>query len=185
MQKHAVNLIIKSTHEPPILSKLRVFLPISAVVSLTLFVILFLSSLIYINHNNAEFNTAKTQIDNLERLIGSQKNAEGIYTLTLVRVKTIAQLKSGNKNYTKLLTEIFKLQSPGLTISQTTVDKKNSVTIAATASSSATLDDFVNTLLKQQVVKLFSDIKSSGVVRDKNGGYLLSISLQPNPSLLQ
>lgn len=185
MQKHSVNLIIKRSNEPPIITKLKVILPIAAVVSLTLFVIFFFSSIIYISRNNQEFNSLKTQITNLEKLISAAKNTEGIYTLTVSRVKTIDQLNSTHKNYFNLLTEIKKLQLSGINLTQVTIDKKNAVVLAVSASSSASLDNFVTTLENRDISKVFSDIKSSGIVKDKTGSYLLSISLKPNPGLLQ
>lgn len=185
MQKHSVNLVIARAEESPLLIKLKKILPIVAAVSLCLFVIFFFSSLVYINRNREEFNSLKLQIDNLEKKISQAKNAEGIYTFTVARVKTIGDLQNGNKNFTKLLSAINKLQTNGMFFSQTTVDKKNAVTIATIASSSSALDGFVTTLVRSETAKLFSDIKSSGIVRDKNGAYLLSISLKPVPDLLQ
>lgn len=185
MQKHSVNLVIAKEEESPLLIKLKKILPIVAAVSLCLFVIFFFSSLVYISRNREEFNSLKLQIDNLEKKISQAKNSEGIYTLAVARVKTIADLQNGNKNFAKLLSEINKLQSSGIFFSQATVDKKNAVTVAITASSSAMLDDFVKTLVKSEAAKLFSEIKSSGIVRDKNGAYLLSVSLKPAPNLLQ
>lgn len=185
MQKHSVNLVIAREEESPHVVKFKKILPILAALSLCLFVIFFFSSLVYISRNRVEFNSLKLQIDNLEKKISQQKNAEGVYILTVARVKTIADLQNGNKNFTKLLSEINKLQSNGVFFSQTTVDKKNAVTIATIASSSSALDDFVATLIRAETAKLFSEIKSSGIVRDKNGAYLLSVSLKPNSSLLQ
>lgn len=185
MQKHSVNLVIAREEESPHLVKLKKILPIVAAVSLCLFVIFFFSSLVYISRNREEFNSLKVQVDNLEKKISQQKNTEGIYTLTVARVKTIIDLQNGNKNFAKLLSEINKLQSSGVFFSQATVDKKNTVTVAMIASSSSVLDDFVATLVRAETAKLFSEIKSSGIVRDKNGAYLLSISVKPDPTLLQ
>ncbi|MBI3379231.1 hypothetical protein HY029_00585 [Candidatus Gottesmanbacteria bacterium] len=185
MAKHSVNLVIKKENELPVVKKLRLLLPIFSAVSLFIFVILFLSSIIYINKNNSEYNSLRLQIDNLEKRISANKNAEGIYILTVSRVKTIDQLSNGNKKFISLLSEILKLQSSGVLISQTNIDKKNSVTVSVTASSAASLDEFATKLLNADAAKLFSDIKTSGIVRDKNAGYLLSVSFKPSTSLLE
>jgi len=185
MQKHSINLLIAKEEESPQLVKLKKIFPILAVVSLCLFIISFFFSLIYISRNQAEFMSLNLQIDNLEKNISQQKNSEGVYTLTISRIKTIEDLQNGNKNFAKLLSEINKLASNGVVFSQATIDKKNAVTIAAIASSSSALDDFVASLVRAETAKLFSDIKSSGIVRDKNGAYLLSVSLKPNSNLLQ
>lgn len=185
MTKYSVNLVINKSAESPLVAKAKIFLPVTAIVSLALFVIFFLSSLVYINKNNQKFNALKIQIDNLEKRISANKNAEGVYVLTVSRIKTIDQLGTHSKKFTPLLSEILKMQSGGLVISQATIDKKNAVTVALTASSSGTLDEFVTALMKAESNKLFSDIKSSGIVRDKDGSYLLSVSLNPNPTLFQ
>lgn len=185
MEKRSVNLIIQKSKESPLFIKLKLMLPIVATVSLSLFVIFFLSSIIYINRNNSEFNASKTQIENLEKKISGNKNTEGIYTLTVSRIKTISQLGSGNKNYALLLFNVMKLESNGVNITQTSIDKKNNVTMAVSASSSAALDEFVTNVGKTESENLFSEIRSSGVVRDKNGGYIMTISLKPNSKILQ
>lgn len=185
MAKHSVNLVIRKVDELPYITKARIYLPIFAVISLVLFVISFLASIIYINSNSQEFNAVNARIDNLQRSISANKNTEGIYTLTVSRIDTIEQLSTGSKNYTKLLAQILNLQTDGILVSQSTIDKKNAVTVTVTASSSAVLDDFVTSLLKEDASKTFSDIKSSGIVRDKNGAYLFTITLTPNNSLLQ
>lgn len=185
MEKHTVNLLIKHESESPLVLKLKVYLPIAAVVGLTLFVVFFLISIIYINNNNQEFNALKLQIETLEKRISTYKNSEGMYTLTVSRINTITQLSQGRKNFASLISEIPKLQFNGLEINQTSLDKKNNLTLAVTASSSGTLDEFISLLLKTEAGKRFSDIKSAGVVRDKTGSYLLTISMKPNNSLLQ
>ena len=185
MEKHSVNLLIKKDSESDLVIRLKTFLPVIAVVSLSLFVVSFLVSLLYINNNNMEFKSLKSQSESLEKQISDKKNVEGIYTLTALRIKTIDQLNSGSKNFAKLLFEILKLQSEGINFTQTSIDKKNAVNIAVVASSSASLDDFITKLIAVDSSKQFSDIKSSGIVRDKTGGYLLTISLKPSSNLLQ
>ncbi len=185
MGKHSVNLVISKQAESPLALKLKIILPIAAVASLFIFVVSFLASLLYIKNNSETFASLGVQIDTLEKKISEKKNTEGIYTLTLLRLKTVDQLKSGSKNYAKLLSEILKFGHEGVMISQTSIDKKNAVTVSAVASSSATLDDFVVQLRKTEAAKLFSEIKSSGIVRDKKGAYLLTISLKPDTTLLQ
>lgn len=185
MAKHSVNLVIRKVDESPYLTKAKIYLPVIAVVSLVLFVISFLASILYISNNSQEFNAVNARIDNLQRRISASKNTEGVYTLTFFRIKTSEQLSAGSKNYTKLLSEILKFQSEGILVSQTTVDKKNAVTVSVTASSSAAMDDLITALLKADASKLFTNIASSGIVRDKTGNYLFTLTLAPNISLLQ
>lgn len=184
MQKRSVNLLIIRETESPRIKKLKIFLPVAATVSLFLFVIFFFSSIIYVNQNNEEFNSLKLQIDILEKKISAKKNIEGVHNFTVARIKSIGQLSANTKKFTPLLSEILKLQKNGLAIAETNIDKKNKVNFSVTASSSGTLDDFISDLEKAEGKKLFSNIKSSGIVRDKTGAYLLTITLDPNPTLL-
>lgn len=185
MEKHTVNLLIRKTDEPAVLVKLRIYLPIMAAAGMLLFVISFLASVIYVGQNSRQFNALNTQIDNAEKRISGSKNAEGIYTLSYFRISTLGELKKGSKNYAKLLSDVLKMQSAGVSVSQITVDGKNSVAATVTASSAATLDNFASVLFKADADKKYSDIKTSGIVRDKTGGYLLTILMKPDNSLLQ
>lgn len=185
MEKQSVNLLIKKEEGSPFVSRLRIFLPIAALVALFLFVFSFLGSIIYINKNNDEFTRLQKETAAFEKKISDKKYIEGIYTLTVARIATIDQLATGTKNFANLLSEILKLSSSGITFTQASLDKNNAVTVAVVASSAASLDNFVATLLKTEVEKSFSEIKSSGIVRDKNGAYLLTISLKPNVAILQ
>lgn len=185
MEKQSVNLLIKKEKESPFVSRLRIFLPIASLLALFLFVFSFLGSIIYINKNNEEFTRLQRESASLEKKISDKKYIEGIYTLTVARIATIDQLTGGTKNFANLLSEILKLSSSGINFTQATIDKKNAVTVAAVASSAASLDNFVTSLLKTEAEKSFSEIKSSGIVRDKNGAYLLTISLKPNVTILQ
>lgn len=185
MEKHSVNLIIKKEKEAPIVAKLKIILPVTASIIFFIFIVSFFASLFYINKNINEFDAVKSQISKLEKQIADKKNLEGVYTLTLSRIRTLEQLKTGNKNYSNLLAEILKLQSDGIIITETSIDKKNSVSTSIAASSSALLDDLVTRLIQTDKAKIFTDIKTSGIVRDKKGRYLLSIFLKPTNKVIE
>lgn len=185
MEKHSVNLIIQKDKEAPIVAKLKIFLPVTASIGFFIFIVSFFASLFYINKNINEFDALKLQISRLEKQVSDKKKLEGIYTLTLSRIKTLEQLKKGNKNYSNLLTETLKLQSEGVTITQTSIDKKNSVTASIVASSAARLDDFVTHLVAVDKDKIFTNINTSGIVRNKKGGYLLSIFFTPGNRIIE
>lgn len=185
MEKHSVNLLIKKKEQSPLFVKLNIIFPAAAAFSLFLFISLFLVSLIYINDNNKQFSSLKNQVESLGKQISDKKNIEGIYTLTAERVKIIDQLNSGRKNYSNLLSKILKLQSNGISITSASIDKKNAVNVSAVASSAAALDEFFSLLTEIGQNKQFNDIKSSGIIRDRSGGYLLSISFKPSEIILK
>lgn len=185
MEKRSVNLLIQKKGQSPLFVKLGIIFPLAAVISLFLFTVFFVVSVVYIANNNKAFGLLKSQVDNLEKQISNKKSIEGIYTLTANRVRTIDQLKSGSKNYTGLLSEILKLQTNGISVTGASIDKKNAVNVSVVASSAATLDDFISLLLTSDQSKLFNDIKGSGIVRDRSGKYLMSISFKPSDRLLR
>lgn len=185
MEKRSVNLIIKKDKESPFVTKLKIFLPVAAAISLLLFIGADFASIMYINKNIRDFDTLKLQINKLEKQISDNKNIEGIYTLTLLRLKILEQLKSNTKNYSNLLAEILKLQSEGVNVTQASIDKKNSVSTSIEASSAAQLDNLVTRLIQSDKDKIFSDINTGGVVRNKNGGYKLNLSYKPSNKIIE
>lgn len=185
MPKTTLNLIIVKEKESPILRKLNIIFPVSAVVSLTIFVLIFFASIIYYNGNILKFNLVKKEIESLEKKIGDQKATEGVYTLTAQRVNILNQMVSQNPNFPRVLTEIDNLNIPGINILSASSDDKGSLSIALVASSSASLDDFVQRLRQEEQKKLFSRIEAHGVVREKKGNFLLTITLKGEPTILK
>lgn len=184
MEKHSVNLIIKKEKESPIVTKLKIFLPVTASIGLIIFIISFFASLIYIDKNIRDFDSVKLQISKLEKQISDKKNLEGIYTLTHLRLKTLGQLNSNIKNYSNLVTEVLKLQSDGVKLTHTSINKNNSASISIVASSSASLDDAVTQLIQIDKDKIFTNMKTSGIVRDKNGRYIFEIFFIPSRKII-
>ncbi len=185
VSKNSVNLIIKKEKESPLLQKLNIIFPISAVVGLAIFVLIFFASIIYYNGNILKFNLVKKEIESLEKKIGDQKASEGVYSLTAQRVNILNQMVSQNPNFPKVLTEVDNLNIPGINIISATSDDKGSLSIALIASSSSSLDDFVTKLRQEEQKKLFSKIEAHGVVREKKGNFLLTVTLKGEPTILK
>lgn len=185
VSKTAVNLIIRKETESPVLKKLNVIFPVLAILSLTVFVLIFLASIIYYNGNILKFNLIKREIESLEKKIGDQKTTEGVYTLSANRLNILNQMASQNPNFPKVLTEIDNLNSTGINILSAASDDKGLLSVDLIASSSSSLDDFVGILKKQEQKKLFSKIEAHGIVREKKGNYLLTITLLADPSILK
>ena len=181
-----INLITKRDADPVPIARLKKILPLAAVISLLLFVILFFSSLIYTNSNLSKFNRLKNDVENLENQISSQKSTEGVYTLSTTLLQTLAQTISGTKHFSPLISQLSTLETNGIRITSSIADKRGNVSISLTASSSAALSSFVNSLMTQESdKKLFTDMYAQGTIRDRKGKYNLSISMKANPSLFQ
>ncbi len=178
MVKNTVNLIIKEEDESVLIKRLKIIFPILAGLSLLIFILVFIASIVYINKNIVAYNLLKRNVDQYEKNIVSRKNIEGIYTLTSSRLNVIDQLAGKVKDFPPLIDEINKLKGNGISIKSVSSDNKGNISFALTASSSAALDEFVSLLEKKEQTKNFYQIKANGIVREKKGLYDLSISLK-------
>lgn len=185
MGRHSINLILSKSAENSYIRGLKKILPIVAGLSSAIFIPLFVFSIIRVNNSVKQFNLLKNEVETFERKISDQKNIEGIYTLTAMRLNVLAQILSRGKNFSKLIPEIDNLQGKGIDIDSASIDKQGSVSLSLIASSSAALDDFVTLLLIKDKEKLYSNIRSGGLTREKKGNYKLSLSFKVSEALLQ
>lgn len=185
MPGKSLNLIINREKESPLVKKLKVIAPVSSIVLLLLFVIIFLLSLFYVNSNIAQFNSVKIQSDQLEKKIANQKNVEGIYTLTASKVNALSTALDNNRNFNKIIEEISRLRSDEIKLNGASVDERGGISFSLEASSSASLDNFINLLLAKEQQKIFSEINAAGIIRDRKGNYSLSINLKGDKSLFK
>lgn len=174
--KKSVNLLLKQFSEPPFVSKLKIILPILAAVSLTLFVTIFLISIYYVNNNTAQFNLVRKEVDIIEQKIAGEKNIEGIYTLTLARLNVLNQILTSRREFSKLITEIDNLQQDGISLVSASVDENNNIALSLNVSSSEGLDRLVDLLIDKEEKGIFSNLEAAGIVREKKGNYILSVS---------
>lgn len=185
MSKTTVNLIIKKEKESPLLRRLKVILPVVAITSLTAFAIAFFSSLIYFNNNIFQYNLTKKEIDNLEKKISSQKAAEGIYTFAATRLDILDKLSYKNPNFQNLISEVNKLNIEGVNLVSASSDDKGALALSFTASSSASMDNLVELFKASEQKKLYSQIEAHGIVREKKGNYLLTITAKAKDLVLK
>ena len=183
--KRSINLIIAHDDESPLVKKLKIIAPITAVISLSIFVLLFLLTLLYNNSNINQFNMLKSEVSETEQKISNSKNTEGIYTLSSVVLSTLGQILNTKKNYSVLLDEILEIEGTGIEISGAKTSSKGGVELTVNASSSASLITLVDKLMTKEQNKKVSDIKASGIIRNKKGQYLLNISFIADKSVLQ
>lgn len=185
MEKHSLNLIIKKETDSPLIHKIKLFLPLSAFISLLLFGLIFTVSVIYINSNISQFNLLKKEVERLEKRISDQKTAEGIYTFSLSKLNVLGQILNGSKNFSPLISEIINLPSSEVNITSANADAKDNVAVSLVASSSAAMDRFVTLLLEKEKEKTISQIYAQGITREKKGSYLFTITFKSNSALLQ
>lgn len=184
MIKQSINLIIKKKEDTPFLKKWKLIASFLGIGSLSLFVILFIASMVFVNNNIAEFNHLKREVEQLEKKIGDQKSSESIYILTVSMLDILRQILSNGKDFSPLVGEITKFEDLGIAINSAVINKNSKVSFSITASSSAILNTLVAKLEEQDEQKIFSDIAVYGITRNKTGHYNLTISLKSSPSLM-
>lgn len=183
MDKKSINLIIQHDTDPVILKKLKLILPLTAVASLTVFVVTFFLILIYTSNNITQFNHLKKQISEEEQKISNNKNTEGIYILSSTLLSVLNQILTNKMNFSLLLDEILDMETDGINISSSVTNRKRGVELTLTASSSGSLSDLVSKLLSEESAKKISDIRASGIIRNKKGQYLINVSFTADKSL--
>lgn len=182
MPKTSVNLIVVKGKESPIVKKLKVIFPILSFISLVVFGCVFLVTFFYIQANSREFNLIQKEIERYEKQITDKKTTEGIYTFTSSKLQVIDQLESASKNFSPAVDSIIQMDSAGITVTGLTVDKSGELSMSIIASSSASLDTFVDTLIQKTE---FTNVIAQGIIREKKGTYIVNISMKASKDLMK
>lgn len=184
MVKKNINLLIEKELDSHLVAKLKLFLPVVAVVFFVLFIILFIVSISYTKKNLEQYKVLKEEVSQLESKIDEKKNLEGVYTLSYSILNAIKEILNNKVTFTPILSELMKINTEHLGVTQASSDNKGKINLSITASSSAYLNNLVTFLHdKEDKDKIFSNITASGVNRNKTGGYELTISLKADESL--
>lgn len=184
MVKKSINLLIEKELDSLLVAKLKHYLPIAAASCFIIFIILFIVSVTNSKKNLAQYNVLQEEVNKLENKIEERKNLEGVYTLSYSILKTINEILSKKVNFTPLLSEVMKINSDYLSVTQASSDDKGKVNFSITASSSASLNDLVSFLQEREDKdKIFSEVIANGATRNTLGGYELSISFTADESL--
>lgn len=184
MVKKNINLLIDKELDSLLVAKLKLFLPVAAVIFFVLFIILFIVSISYTKKNLDQYRVLKEEVTQLESKIDEKKNLEGVYTLSYTILNTVKEILNNKVTFTPLLAELMKINTDHLSVTQASSDNKGKVNLSIAASSSASLNDLVTFLHnKEDKDKVFSAMTAGGIIRSKAGGYELSISLKADESL--
>lgn len=184
MVKKNINLLIEKELDSHLVTKLKLYLPVGAVVFLVLFIILFIMSITYTKKNLEQYRALKEEISQLEGKIDEKKNLEGVYTLSYTILNTIKEILKNKVTFTPLLSELMKVNTDNLSVIHASSDNKGKVNLNIIASSSAYLNNLVTFLHDEEDrYKVFSNMTAGGIIRNKDGGYELSISLKADESL--
>lgn len=177
-RRKSINLLLIHDKDSPRVRRVKKIMPIAATVSVLLFLTIFLVSLAYTNIHINEFNALKREVEVYEKRISGQKKIEQVYTISSRRIDIIQEILSATTPLSGLLSHIANLQGGGIKITSSTIDTKGNVSFAFSAENHELLSSFIDSLVaKEEQDKLFSGIRAHGIVRDKKGNYIISISL--------
>jgi len=181
----SVNLVIKSKADSLLIHKLKIILPILSILGIIIFIIVFLTTLFYLNKNIAEYELLKKEISDQEGKISTQKNLEGIYDIVALKTSVLEKILSQKKSFNQIINLVVGLQESQVAITSQKIDTKGQTDFSVIASSSAQLDDFINLILSREQKKEFSNIEAIGFLKNKKGSYSFNINLKSDPSLLK
>ncbi len=146
MVKSTINLILDKEHDPVLIRRLRIILPVIAGISLLAFIIIFIISLNYTKNNISIFNAVKQEIAELESKIDGYKNIEGVYTITYKILEAVQSIQKNDKPLSPILSEINTLNESDLSIVTARADINGDVNLSMIASSAASLNKLVQIL---------------------------------------
>lgn len=178
MAKRIINLLIEREPESASFSKLRKITPTVSVVILIIFVILHVSSLLYVKINLNSYNNLKSQTENLEKQITAQKSSEAVYITTIGVLEKIKNVLANDSNVIRnTLPRLIGFQDNDLTIDSITVDNNGPVAFVVNASSIEIMESFVIRLKEAEKEYNFSDVRAANIIRESDGSYSFTVSL--------
>lgn len=178
MARKTINLLISRQEETLAYQRLRKFSPIVAATFLTLFLITYLISLIYISVNSRDYNNLKSEVEISEKRVSDNKATEGVYLATVNLLDLIKKIKNQEaQEVAVIFPELYSLQSSNTYINTAAIDNKGAVNLNITSFSLDSLEELVNQLKSKEESANFKSIKAQGILREKDGSYTLTITL--------
>ena len=184
MAKQSINLLITKHPASGMVRRMQKISPMFAGISLVVFCAAFIISFEQLRASGAEHDRVRKEITDVEKSILTQQSAEGLYTLTAKSLDVLQRITDKNITFNRVLSELSTLQSESTIFANAHVDDTGVVSISIISESYTYLNEFVSNLLAKESEGLFSNIKTQGVVRDRDGEYRLSISFVVDQSLL-
>lgn len=117
-----------------------------------------------------------TEIQGKNKKIEQLKKVESRQTVLKQRLSLLAEFrKKESFSYAAVIEEILKITQLGVGITDLSLGEKKSALVEGSVSSSAILDVFLNRLNSEP---LFSRATLSSLIKQENGDYLFSLSLE-------
>jgi len=178
MAKKLINLLIEIQPEPAALKYLKKILPLLSISSLIIFVLLHIASLVYVRLNIDDYNKIKGKVDEIEKKISNAKGSESLYISSIAVLGKIDKILAGNSKIIETtLPVILNIQNSDISLGTVMVDNSGQVGLTLKTSDSQALENMASELVNKQNLYNFKDIKAAGIVRENDGSYSLSISL--------
>lgn len=185
IHKRSINLILRKEHTAPVLLRAKHIARRVATVSLVVFCFAALFTMVYLRIQYDRFNALKQEVQNLENRISERKTIEGMAAIAQEKLAVLERLNSINRSYSRLLSETLALQTPSVIIASIVVSKDRNMSLSVISRTSEALEEFVDGLIRGDAKGQFVDISATGILRDRDGGYSLTVSMRPDATLFQ
>src|SRR3990167_1318854 len=181
MNKKSINLLIIAEPEPYYLTRLKKISTWVSAILVSIFLITYIVSLIYIQANNKDYQQMKKQYEELEKDIQKTKSTESIYLTTIGILDTIKKIKaSDNLIIINTLPLIYNNRNEGTNIIISSIDNQGPVGFSVKSESIETLESFIKELNQLENNGNFTNIQAAGIIRETDGSYNLSVNLNAN-----
>lgn len=183
MTKKSINLLIEAEPESSGFIRIKKISPIISIALLGLFLVIYTGSIIYLRANSKDYLGLIKQVEVLEGDINRLKSTESIYLTTIGILETISKITSENTNLiVNSFPVIYENGIYGVNIKLLNIESKGPASIILNSNSIDALINFVNWLERLESENRIGHIEATGIVREADGSYNLSIQLIVNPN---
>lgn len=144
---------------------------------LGVFIAVYVISFIILSVLTLRFKNTQNAISDATGKINQLKDVEAILLASQKKLSAIDEITKSEISYPAILKELLVLPPDGILIKSINVDAKGAVKLDYIASSSASLESFVNTLLeKDEIENKFASVFSNAITKAKDGRFSTSVT---------
>lgn len=173
--KNELNLIIHKDTESSVQRKLKVILPVLALVYALAVISVFFINLHYLALAVGQNRKLERDLAVLDKKVAEQSNKKATLNYLSTRLSSISKILE-EPTLENLIDEMKKLNSSDVQLQSFSIQKDHKVTAVLTASSSAALAQLTDYLRnKETAEKKFKNIMAHGILMNADGRYSLSL----------
>ena len=147
-----------------------------------IFYCLIVAATIFLSFQLRDENTKlKSQIDSKKAAISELKPVESLQYVIKQRLSQLAVFFDGNrKSFSSIFSFFQQSISQGINFKKLEITDKGEVTLNGQASNALTLGNFLDSLVADSAVKLFSKVNINSLTKQKDGSYMFNLTLIVN-----